>query len=89
MNSYTFIHKYDMLNEINNYYKTKVNYKEIFDNLDEELKNDLSYLTDILHNFFTTELTDKNHSSFYLDGTDKIDTIEYPTEEINPEDIPF
>ena len=76
MNSYTFIHKYDMLNEINNYYKTKVNYKEIFDNLDEELKNDLSYLTDILHNFFTTELTDKNHSSFYLDGTDKIDTID-------------
>lgn len=38
MNSYNFIHKYDMLNEINNYYK------EIFDNLDEELKNDLSLI---------------------------------------------
>lgn len=43
MNSYNFIHKYDMLNEINNYYK------EIFDNLDEELKNDLSLIEKNVH----------------------------------------
>lgn len=76
MNSYYFTDNYDMINEINNYYKSKVNYKEIFDNLDEDIKNDLSDLTDILYIFFTNDLTDKNYSHFYLDGTDKIDSLE-------------
>ena len=44
---YTFIPISYSINELTNYYKSNINYSEIFDGLDSNIKNDLEMLPDI------------------------------------------
>ena len=73
---YTFIPISYSINELSNYYKSNINYSEIFDALDSSTKNDLEFLTDVLYENNVKNIDGTRQTAFFLDGIQKIDFIE-------------
>ena len=70
---YTFIPISYSINELSNYYKSNINYSEIFDALDSSTKNDLEFLTNVLYENNVKNIDGTRQTAFFLDGIQKID----------------
>lgn len=73
---YKFIEIKSDINELSNYYKTTVDYSEVFDLLDENTKNDLENLTECIYTNTIKNIGNETQLSFFLDGSQKIDCID-------------
>ena len=73
---YKFIPLTSIVNELKIYYNSNINYSEIFDNLDEDIKNNLEILTDIIYINIVKKMDNTRQSLSFLDGVQKIDGID-------------
>ena len=74
--SYKFVEVSNDINELNNYYKTIVNYSSIFELLNKDIKSDLENLTNYLYVNTAKNIDNGKQTAFFLDGIQKIDSLE-------------
>lgn len=79
-NEYKFFDKFHQINELSSYYKSKIDYKKLFNNLENNTKNNLNEITNKIYNLkikdnlkFKENTT--NNIYFFLDGVDTVDSV--------------
>ena len=72
MSEYNFIINYFHMNELKEYYEP-LDIENIFNNLSEDIKNDLVLVTNALYNAFSKKLKNLKQYSLTLDGLESID----------------
>lgn len=73
-NEYKFMDKFIPINEISSYYKSKIDYRKIFNDLDINTKNNLYEISNKIYNLKVKDNISDN-IYFMVDGVDSIDSI--------------
>ena len=73
---YKFVEIKSDINELSNYYKTSIDYSEIFNLLDENIKNDLEKLTECIYINTIKNIGNDKQLLFFLDDKQEIDGVE-------------